>query len=216
MRAIVRAVIVAVLVGGCGASSSAPGATAAPAATSGGTAQASGSSLASAPLGADGAVLDEPTHGLRITFPAGWVVLTQSTASDAAGLGAIRGFLGAKASRVDDLVAALGQHHEYWAAAAEVATSNVATAQLRLVADSSTWATQQEAALRAAYSDLQVTQLTAPRPGAGFDFTNKGAKTRLYGFPRSGGVVIFTFISPTGQAIDAWDSIAATFTDAGR
>jgi hypothetical protein len=211
----VTAIVVLGLVAACSGSSSAPAGSSVASPGVVPSTLASQVAPSTAPGGA-GVALSEPTHGLAVTLPAGWIGMSQADAKNAANVAALKATSAVQAKLVDDLVAALGQHSEYWFAAGSGADHAVLTAQIRLSPDFAGWSTQQEAALKQAYGDVQTTALSTPREGVSFKFKTDTFASEMFGFKRPGGVTLFTFLAPGATtAPNSWEAAIASFTDAG-
>jgi hypothetical protein len=167
--------------------------------------------------GASGTTVRNPAQGVEVTLPAGWIAVTPELARDSAAIAELKASAGADARAVDDLLANLAQHPEYWMVGTNVSNRNVVTGSLVTnTGDLAAWTTAQEAALKTAYGTVETRPLTSPRPGTAFTFTAGQFTTRLYGLARPGGMAILTFAAPaTDGAPSDWDEIVSTFQDAG-
>jgi hypothetical protein len=176
---------------------------------------AAGSASAPSPSASETLVIED-SRGLIVTLPPEWLAIGSADAKDAAKLATLRAVSSDQATRVDSLVDALQKHPEYWLAAMRHSDQAVITAQVREFADFDIWSSEQKAALEKAYGQVESTVVSTPREGVLFSWTNNGIESRLYGFKRPGGAVLFSFGGRAGtDASQGWEEAIATFTDTG-
>jgi hypothetical protein len=203
------------IIAGCGngavttsGAATAPGTSSSPAASPGPAASPAAS-------GATGTTVRNEAQGVAITLPAGWIAVTPELARDSAAVAELKASAGADAGAVDDLLANLAEHPEYWMVGTNASERNVVTGSLVTnTGDLGAWTSAQEAALKTAYGTVETKPLTSPKPGTAFTFTAGQFATRLYGFARPGGMAILTFAAPAEEGAPAdWDEIVSTFED---
>jgi hypothetical protein len=158
-----------------------------------------------------GVLFIEETHGLVLTLPPGWLGIGAGDAKDPVKLATMRAASAETAKRIDTLVDAIQKHPEYWMAAMRDSDQVVFTAQIREFEDFETWSTQQRAALVDAYGHVDSIEVSTPRKGVAFSWTNNGLSLRFYGFKRPGGAAVFTFAGRAeASPHEGWEAAIAT------
>jgi hypothetical protein len=153
---------------------------------------------------------------MTLTLPSEWIAITQADAKDTAKIAGLKAVVPAAAKTIDAMVAAMGQHPEYWFVAARDKDNSIVTAQVRDAGTFASWSTQEEAALKQAYTTVETKQLTTPIKGVAYVFTANGLATEVVGVERATGAAVFSFVSQGATETPAdWIDALASYSEAG-